>query len=300
MRLITKGLSIGVLGVFASGSASQPGEPARVKVDVVPSAEAVAPGGSIDLALVFAIDDGWHTYAPAQNDTGLAARVEWTVELDAGVEFGEMLWPVATRYTQPGDILDHVYEDEAVVLQPVSIPSDAEPGSIITLTGDLEWLVCDARLCIAEWQTVVVQIPVTGRTSETANDTVTRARGALPPPFAADTSVGVDVTWTTASTVEFRAERGGRLSFIPLDGSPRVADLLATGVSDQGVLRIRFETPDAEGRSGTPRLVSGWLTHTPETGSPQSWLFEAPLGGMSNPGVEAGPRRPATDIERGG
>ncbi|MEM8756637.1 MAG: protein-disulfide reductase DsbD domain-containing protein [Planctomycetota bacterium] len=233
-----------------------------------------APGSTIELAYEFSIDDGWHTYAPAQNDTGLSARADWTASAGHQPAFSGFRWPAAERYTQPGDILDHVYEHHVVALQAITVPTTVKPGEMLTLTGEIEWLVCDNEQCLPEWQTVEVAVQIAEESTPSSQAGVfDAARDAFAVPLHDDDSAPVSARWVARNTLEISGPEGAVLSFIPFDSSPRVQDLLTTGSSESGTLRLVFE--------GDPNEAAGWITLRDGDGPTGSWVFGSEVGGSA-------------------
>lgn len=244
-------------------------EPNKVRAELVLSA-APQPGQVIWLGVRFQIQDEWHIYADALNDTGVPPKVEWT--LPEGWTVGAWVWPGARRYTQPGEILDHVYEREVTLLAPLSVPAGAKPGSEAMLRAKLDWLVCK-DICIPEEQVASKPVRIGTEPSDAERRAVQRALDALPRPTRLDAAgVGpvvegeskVEVVWTKPQTVVI--EVGGpveKLEFVPdrppAEGGVEFENLFERGISPRGrlELKVKSEAP-IKGtlgifRKGSPR-----------------------------------------------
>lgn len=97
------------------------------------------------IGLTFFIKDGWHTYWPGLSDTGFGVMLN--TKAPEGITVGEPIWPTPHRYLLPGDILDHVYEHEFTVLIPMTLDEGVEPGTPMTITTDISYLVCK-EMCL--------------------------------------------------------------------------------------------------------------------------------------------------------
>lgn len=105
------------------------------------------PAEGTTLALVWEVEDDWHVYWKNNGDTG--SPLAWDLELPAGLEAGEPMWPAPERYVTAGFIVDNVLEGEVVVLVPLRVREDAAASMVSAGVGELtvrvssEWLVCD-------------------------------------------------------------------------------------------------------------------------------------------------------------
>ncbi|HHN77110.1 MAG TPA: hypothetical protein ENK11_00345, partial [Phycisphaerales bacterium] len=200
---------------------------------------ALVPGKTNTIALTFDMDEGWHTYWPGQNDTGLP--ITFTLDPPDGFEVGEPLWPAPHRHISEGGILDHVYgPGESTVLIPVRVPSDARAGQRVVFKADVEWLVC-REACIPGWGTAVLTLPVSapGETLEPSpnRDRILAARRRVPVPLP-EMPRDVSVRWA-GGVLEIRALRPVReITFSPGEKSRPIRDLLKSGESKKGVLRL--------------------------------------------------------------
>ena len=265
-------LAVAVPGVCMA----QPGG-AKSQVSLVSEFEGVVPGETSMLALRFDVPEEWHIYQPSQNDTGLEPMVEWSS--DADLRIGEFVWPAGKRFVQPGEILDHGYEGTVLLMVPVDVPAALAVGSEVTVSASVEWLECDAELCVPGSADVSITLPVreSASLSEYAEQFDT-ARAGLGVQLRGDPSEPVDVSWDGQTLVVAQKTRDGvGLSFVPGAGSARVRDLHAAGASDTGELRLEFQ--DIEGD------VVGWIrVKHADGGSPSAssvWSLRTPVGGGS-------------------
>ncbi|MGP1272846.1 MAG: protein-disulfide reductase DsbD domain-containing protein [Phycisphaerales bacterium] len=244
----------------------------RVRVELIAEAPAVVPGAPTEIGLLFHIKPGWHTYAPAQNDTGTPAMVEWSIEGAEGAVVSPLRWPAGERYIQPGDILDHVYEQRVLALATINIPSDASVGGAVTIRGDLEWLVCSAEMCLSEADEVELELPIAAAVRADPSPAWRSARrdweAQRGMPVTGATNDDVAVSWD-GPTLIVSTPHAARLSFVPLEDGAEVQGLLGRGASDEGRLTLVFEDADERPR------VRGWIRLEPlSEDGPRPWSSE--------------------------
>lgn len=249
-----------LLTIFAAESHGQ-GPPQRATPSMLCDSTAITPGGTFTLAIKFEIEPGWHMYGPYQNDTGIAPIID--LKIPAGFEVGAPQWPVPTRYVSgEGQLLDHIYEDEAVILIPLRAPAELDRESGIEFAASMEWLVCK-DICVPGWGDASVTVPVAA-TSEPANKAVfNEARKQVPRPIPQDDQwrsggVPTQLSWDGQELI-VRTTPGRRVIFHPLEKSARPADRFGGVVADNGILRLSFDVPEDSRASGTSKVVRGTI-----------------------------------------
>ncbi len=264
-----------VVPVFAASAAGQGEDRPPARPRLISEYSALVPGTTATIAVTFDIDAGWHTYWPGQNDTGLP--IAFTLDLPAGFDAGEPRWPAPRRHVSEGGILDHVYgPGEATVLIPVRVPAGAPAGSSVRIGAEVEWLVC-REACIPGWETVELTLPVlaAGGTPEPGPDRerISASRRRLPVPMPRKPR-DVALRWK-GGVLEIRALRPVRaITFSPGEKSRPIRDLLRSGESRDGVLRLVPE-------GGTKPIV-GVVELVPKERGGRSLLYHietAPPGG---------------------
>ena len=237
---------IAVVTTLLTSPAAGQGPPERARAEMLADTTAITPGGTFTLAIRFTIDDGWHMYAPCQNDTGIAPIID--LKVPAGFEVGAPQWPVPTRYVSGnGQLLDHIYEDEFVILVPMRAPEELPPDGGIEFAADMEWLVCK-EVCVPGWGEAKTSVPV-GRAAEPANKALfNEARKLVPRDLPQDDqwrAGGVPMHLDfEAGELVLRTVPGRRVVFHPFEKSARPADRFEGVVADDGTLRIRFADPE--------------------------------------------------------
>ena len=138
----------GLLAAFAlaAGAVAAPVvKTERVEAQLVSDKLSAQPGKPVDVGLRLRMAEHWHTYWKNPGDSGLPTRIQWV--LPEGWKAGEIQWP----YPRPlpiGPLMNYGYEDEVVLLSPLTPPADAKPGTY-PIKAKAEWLVCK-DVCIPE------------------------------------------------------------------------------------------------------------------------------------------------------
>ena len=143
--------------VFSGAALAQPVNTGHLTAELVSSAQGVAPGQTIHVALRQSILKGWHTYWRNAGDSGEATAIKWT--LPPGWTASDFTWPTPHRLPV-GPLVNYGYEGEVLLPVALTAPADAKPGQTVTLSGAATFLVC-AEVCIPENATLTLKVPVT-------------------------------------------------------------------------------------------------------------------------------------------
>jgi DsbC/DsbD-like thiol-disulfide interchange protein len=215
-------------------------EPNHTRLSLVAEKNGVEPGGTITLAAIFDIEKDWHIYWDGQNDTGQPPKFG-TAAWPAAVKLGEIGWPVPTRHPLPGDMIDHIYEKQAVVLLPLTIAKDAKPGTTLSIEIPVEWMEC-AGVCRIGSATVKAEIRVMDKAADLKDaagaPTIAAARRAMPTLLAKDSPVSVVVN---ASELTITAKGADRIVWMPHRASAELADLAGLGEAKGDALRAALK-----------------------------------------------------------
>lgn len=226
--------------------------PEHSRARLIAEDKALVPGTMTTIAVVFDLDKGWHSYADSVNESGSPLIAVWS--LPEGFEVGEPIWTPSHRHVSPGGILDHVYEDRAVVLFPLTIEAGTAVGAEAVISASLEWLVCDANSCVPQFAEVSLTLPVALR-AEASKDTpaIAEARQSLGTLATGSRTDAVALSWE-GDTLVAENVLGYAMEFIPGPGCAEPKDLLERGYSDTGRLAIPFDFAASKGRE-----VVGWV-----------------------------------------
>jgi thiol:disulfide interchange protein/DsbC/DsbD-like thiol-disulfide interchange protein len=141
--------------VFAQ-SGGLPDDSPKVQASLTPEHGAIAPGGTVTVALNQIIRKNWHTYWLNPGDAGAPTTIAW--HLPEGWSAGAIQWPYPKRLPL-GPLMDFGYEDQVSLLTDIKAPADAKPGDTATLTADVMLLVCE-QVCIPEEKHLTLPLAV--------------------------------------------------------------------------------------------------------------------------------------------
>lgn len=152
----------------------------KVGVELLADRAAGVPGGSVELAVQFKLEDGWHIYWRNRGEGGLEPTFEW--KLPVGFKVGALRYPMPTRYVDQADAHTFILEGEPAILTQLSIPKDAAVGTDALLSVDVGWLICK-EICIPGERKVALSLPIVAKDEEAkpTNELAFKvARAALP------------------------------------------------------------------------------------------------------------------------
>jgi DsbC/DsbD-like thiol-disulfide interchange protein len=260
-----------------NGAAAPPSKQAdapKVSARLLAERPALVPGKTANLGLLFTMQPEWHIYANALNDAGSPPVVEWT--LPPGFKVLPTRWPAPVRLRLPGDMLDHVYQNEVLLIVPVSVPADAKPGTTAKLSAELSVMVCK-NVCLVESHPVSIELPIQAQDiAQVVPDSkflATQRRLPVPVklgPGSDGEKAGILSSWS-GTTLKFQVKDAKALTFYPLADSAPPVNTLADGTAAGDALAIRFE-PGEPGKPAKSAPVHGVLeikrsdAKTPETG----------------------------------
>ena len=190
MRLFKWLLLSGSLAAAAAHALSGPTHASdNVKARLISEASAIGPGQTVWVALEFDIRDGWHTYWRNPGDSGEATSVTWT--LPVGYTAGPIVWQTPHRF-DIAPLVNYGYAKHVMHLVPISAPKDLKPGTPLTLSAKVSYLVC-SDVCIPEDANLELQLPTAaaGTDDPAAAALFTAARGELP--LAAPAATGARI-----------------------------------------------------------------------------------------------------------
>jgi len=110
--------------------------------------------------------EGWHVYWLNPGDSGTEPQISW--RLPEGFSVGKPEWPAPQRFAKP-PFATFGHEGELLLAHEVSIPANLEPGTVVKIGADIEWLVCD-EICISQSASVEIELPVAQTASPSSAD----------------------------------------------------------------------------------------------------------------------------------
>jgi len=114
---------------------------------------AYQPGSVLWVGVLFHLDSGWHVYWQNPGDSGTPPRIEWTVP--RGFRIGAVRWPAPIRLGK-GTVIDYGYENQLLLMAPVTIPTNAIGAA--SFTADVKYVVC-REICIPEKAQLSLALP---------------------------------------------------------------------------------------------------------------------------------------------
>jgi thiol:disulfide interchange protein DsbD len=139
-------LSVLVLLAALAPAVAQIDHGPKVIARLIAERDAVAPGGTVTVALEENIRPGWHTYWSNPGDAGAPTEIKWS--LPPGWKAGAIQWPYPQR-DPVGPLMDYGYEGKVWLLVDLQAPADAKPSEEAQLSAAVDWLVC-REVCIPE------------------------------------------------------------------------------------------------------------------------------------------------------
>ena len=111
---------------------------AHTEAQLLLAAEQARPGDTVLAGVKLTMESGWHTYWKNPGAAGQATSLKWT--LPPGVTAGEIQWPLPKKLP-PTEVTTYAYEDEVVLLVPLTLAKDIAPGTL-SLGAKISWLEC--------------------------------------------------------------------------------------------------------------------------------------------------------------
>jgi len=210
---------------------------------IVENESSLVPGAAGTLALAFDIAPGWHLYWHNPGDSGFP--ITWTIDAPPAITLAEPQWPVPQRHLSPGDILDYIYEHETTILIPFVVSTDFKPGDPLTLTADVQWLVCREG-CVPGGARASLTIPASpprdGRPAGDDSQHLQKAIRRLPRPLTEAESQWLATEWQ-GQTLRIKAQDARGMAFYPYGSAQAVPfDLVRRGMTTGDALEIPYRT----------------------------------------------------------
>ena len=241
----------------------------KVHARLVAEDKAIAPGGTITIALEEKIAPGWHTYWKNPGDAGAPTDIQWT--LPPGWKAGAIQWPRPKRLPV-GPLMDYGYEGAPWLLTTLTAPADAKGP--VTIKAAVSWLVCE-KICIPEDATLTLTLPVGKQEADAAvakDFAATRALLPVASPWKLNYALADHLDLYVAAPSLAAAHPTSADFFPATAGAIKNAAPQLVGYAKDGlVLRL---TPGAK----VGGLLEGLLVLTSSDGSTQALEVSAPPG----------------------
>src|ERR1022692_1197269 len=136
--MIGRGIKSMAILALLIGFSSVSALAAHTQAQLILPAERARPGETIFAGIHLKMDAGWHTYWKNSGASGIPTSIKW--DLPAGISEGGILWPVPEKLP-PDDLVTYVYENEVVLIVPLTLAPDLKPG-LCELKASVSWLEC--------------------------------------------------------------------------------------------------------------------------------------------------------------
>ncbi|MGC1292064.1 MAG: protein-disulfide reductase DsbD domain-containing protein [Candidatus Acidiferrales bacterium] len=137
---------------FAQARATGP----HTTVTLLTNRSSLEAGERLWIGLQFQMEKGWHVYWVNPGDSGEPPKVQW--QLPSGFHIGAIEWPAPTKLTAPS-IVDYGYENEVLLMAPISVPVNLQGKGNETLSAKVDGLVC-REMCIPGKAQLSLALPV--------------------------------------------------------------------------------------------------------------------------------------------
>lgn len=172
--------TIALLTLLATTPAQGFGAPPSFSARLLAAHEAVAPGGSTELAIEVTIEPEWHIYHRNPVATGFPTTFEF--ELPPGFSVGEVRYPLP-KLSEMSGIAYQGYGGKVVFLAPLSVDAGVKPGDEAAIRVKVNALAC-LESCIPVDAEAKLTLPVRAEPGPPANaELFAQARKKLPPPL---------------------------------------------------------------------------------------------------------------------
>lgn len=181
-----------VPGTAIAQDAFEQGEP-KVENRLLIDAQVARPGDVVQVGVLFTMDEGWHIYWRDPGQGGMSTEVVFDAQPG---EVGALQWPTPKVYHEGGGtILTFGYDDQILLLAPLTIPADAQGE--LQVSALVDYLVCKID-CIPGQAALTRMLPI--EDEQVAADEATKAifadaRQNLPQD-PAETGVDVEVRYS--------------------------------------------------------------------------------------------------------
>jgi len=149
----------GLLATVFIASVSAAADPPAdlVKPALLADVKTAAPGKTFHVGLFLRLKPDWHVYWENPGDAGSPTRLKITAP--ANVTVGPLQYPLPKTFNQPGDVIGYGYENQVMLIAPVTVPADWPIDRPLQLRADAAWLVCK-DICLPGKSKLELTIPV--------------------------------------------------------------------------------------------------------------------------------------------
>ena len=267
------------LASTVSPAASPQAATPQVRAELIASVTAVQPGEQIQLGLHQKIIPHWHTYWVNPGDSGLPTTIAWT--LPDGTKTGDIQWPAPSRF-KLGPVSNYGYENEVVLLTPLTIPNSLQPGSSFPVKATVDWLVCQ-EICIPQQVELELNLPViaAGTPRQPGSPLIDKTLAALPAasPWQTRVDTTSDGLLLHASGAGIAALKPAEVWFYADEWGKTAHDGPQTLRIEGDTLALHIQPGDAAPSAGSQ--LNGILTIRHADGGVSAYKISAPVSGSA-------------------
>jgi thiol:disulfide interchange protein DsbD len=170
------GLAV-VLSFTACGFAALPDGKDLVKAELLADVSAIQPGQPFHVGVLLKIKPQWHVYWKNPGESGVATILD--LKLPEGFKASPVQYPVPRQHEDPGGIKFNGYDDEVMLIQQITPPTNLNPGTSVKIQGKSTWLVC-AKTCIPGSAELSLEFSVADRSAPANADQFSKWLERLP------------------------------------------------------------------------------------------------------------------------
>ena len=226
-----------------------------VAIELIADRDAVAPGETFRVGVLFRMAPHWHVYWINPGDSGLETEVG--LRAPEGFEIGELRFPAPERFVLAGDVINYGYQDEVLLFAELRAPRELPEGPI-ALEADARWLVCREACFFGEGEGSLAlrrRDAGDGPNASAHARRFDKAAARVPRPWSR--LEGAELVWSGAEdhpVLEVAVTGASALDFFPLrEPSTRLEASAPAARAGGAGLRLAFAFDAAEGES--PRAV---------------------------------------------
>jgi DsbC/DsbD-like thiol-disulfide interchange protein len=208
-----------------------------VKIRLIADTEALVPGKTSHLAVLFDITKGWHLYWRNPGDSGLPPTVKFKPV--SGLEIGQVRWPAPVKRIEGDMLVNYIHEDRLMLIYPITV-GKGFVGKDIQLKADVDWLVCKEK-CVSGKGAVDLRLPIGTSTTPSKEDGLfQKLEQYLTSPVSQSAPPGKAV-WEGQNLV-IRAPGAARMTFFPYTNEEDVypEDMIHGGSTEGNILRLPY------------------------------------------------------------
>ncbi len=156
--LLASAAQAGAQGTVVGDGGPGPFKAQHLTTELTSNRESIAPGETIEVGVVLALEEKWHIFWSRGGDRGEPPHIRW--QLPKGISAGATQFPIPSRLPS-GSLTDFGYENEVTLPVAITASSDLK-GTSVHLDAEVSWLVCN-ETCVPGRAQMGVDLPVVAK-----------------------------------------------------------------------------------------------------------------------------------------